>query len=219
MIIITGLGRCGTSILTKYLGECGFGLGNNINWHDQVRAGLELSTAYTITQEMWNHYCKAGKPIDLDYNYRGRYWDCTYREAINRVDKDETKQGKIDIIKDPRITWNPELIEAWWAVRQDIKLIVCHRDIKSVYNSRKSLPVQYDDPKRREVDEYKIDMADFYTKVLELDIPHVNLFYPRFCKDFAYTHANLLNIGLRHNFYKGKEIWDNLIDNSLLKET
>ena len=74
MVIVTGLGRCGTSILTKYLGDVGFGVGRNINWHDEARAGYELSTAYSINREMWNNYCKAGKPIDLDFDYRGPNW-------------------------------------------------------------------------------------------------------------------------------------------------
>lgn len=52
MIIITGLGRCGTSVLTKYLGELGFGLGKNVSWNHDVRAGMELSTAYTITHDL-----------------------------------------------------------------------------------------------------------------------------------------------------------------------
>ena len=180
MVIVTGLGRCGTSILTKYLGDVGFGVGRNINWHDEARAGYELSTAYSINREMWNNYCKAGKPIDLDFDYRGPYWKCKYREAIFNVDKDEEKQGKVEVIKDPRFTWNPALIEAWWTVRQDLKLIICHRDIQSVMDSRKSLPPQYDDPKRVKLSEYKEDFADFYTKVLQLEIPYVTLFFPKF---------------------------------------
>ncbi len=34
MYIITGLGRCGTSILIKYLEEVGFNIGKNVNWHN-----------------------------------------------------------------------------------------------------------------------------------------------------------------------------------------
>jgi hypothetical protein len=215
MIIITGLGRCGTSILTKYLGDVGFGVGRNINWHDEARAGYELSTAYSINREMWNSYCKAGKPIDLDFDYRGPYWKCKYREAIFNVDKDE-KQGKVEVIKDPRFTWNPELIEAWWTVRQDFKLIICHRDIKSIYDSRKALPPQYDDPKRLKLPEYKIDFADFYTRVLQLEIPYVTLFFPKFLQNFHETWLVLEGIGLKHDYDKGKKIWHDMMDRTLL---
>lgn len=216
MIIVTGLGRCGTSILTKYLGECGYGLGKNVNWHDKARAGLELSTAYSLNQDMWISCCHAGKPIDLTRKYRGSYWDgMTYKEVIQNVDKDEERQGKIEVWKDPRFTWNPELIEAWWSVRQDIKLIICHRDIQSIYNSRKSLPEQYDDPKRKEIEEYKVDFADFITKVLQLNIPYMFLFYPHFLLEINETVMKLKEFGLEKTDSK---ILEGLVDRSLLNE-
>ena len=219
MYIVTGLGRCGTSIFTKYLGECGYGLGMNINWHKEARAGMELSTAYSITREMRNAYCKAGKPIDLDFEYRGPYWKCTYRKAIQSVFEDEKQVNQkgvpCQVFKDPRLTWNPALIEAWWTVRQDFKLIICHRDIKAVYGSRKALPPQYDDPKRLELDEYKVDFADFITKVLQLEIPHMFLFYPHFLLQARKTVRKLKEFGLeKANLEKLREI----VDKDLLNE-
>ena len=211
MIIITGLGRCGTSILTKYLGRVGFALGRNVNWHEIVRAGLELSTAYAITDNMNHYFLKLGKPIDLNAPSHGDYWNCTYKEAILNVDKDE-RQGKVDVFKDPRLTWNPDLIKAWWSVRQDFKLIICHRKIEDVYKSRKSLPPQYDDPKRIELDEYKIDFADFITEVLELKIPYKFLFFPQFLFEFEHVWKTLQEIGLEHSFEDGKKIWDEIIE-------
>lgn len=212
MIIITGLGRCGTSVLTKYLGEVGHGVGVNVNWHKEARAGMELSPAYSITHDLYHLFLKENKPIDLDTKALGDYWSpLTYREAILKVDKDE-RQGKVEVFKDPRLTWHPELIKAWWSVRQDIKLIICHRNIENIYKSRKSLPIQYDDPKRRELDEYKIDFADFYTTVLELGIVHRVLFFPNFLYEFGYVWNILMSIGLQHPFEKGKKIWDEIID-------
>lgn len=217
MIIITGLGRCGTSILTKYLQEVGFELGRNINWHSQVRAGLELSTFYSIVDWMHHEYCKQGKKINLNDPCKCEYWNgYTYEEALNKVDKDE-RQGPVEIVKDPRITWNPDLIESIWKARKDIKLIICHRKIEDIYKSRKSLPKQYDDPKPRiELNEYKQDFADFYTKVLELRIPHINLFFPHFIKYFTMLYYSV-NEFLPHDYDKGKEVLERIIDKDLLK--
>jgi hypothetical protein len=217
MIIITGLGRCGTSILTKYLGEVGFGLGKNISWNSEMRAGLELSTAYLINRELWVNYCKSNKKINLNDKCRHGYWNCSYKEAIEKVDKDE-RQGKVDIFKDPRLTWNPELIESWWCVRKDIKLIICHRDIEQIYKSRKSMEPHQDDPKRTEINEYKIDFADFFTEVLKLDIPYILLFYPKFLENFDSTWEELCKIGLTHDYNNGKNIWNKIIDKNLLIE-
>lgn len=219
MILITGLGRCGTSILTKYLKEVGIGIGVNVNWHENVRAGYELTTFYTLTHDLYHRFCKVKEPIDLDVECWGDYWEGrTYRQALQEVDKDE-RQGDVQIVKDPRVTWHPDIIEAIHEARDgDIRLIICHRKIENVMRSRKSLPENYDDPKPRKVlDEYKIDFADFYTKVLELNIEHINVFFPNFLLDFPKTYWQLTNIGLPHNFQKGYEIWGNIINKDLLK--
>ena len=227
MIIVTGLGRCGTSILIKYLGEVGFGLGRNVNWNSEMRAGLELSTAYCINQGMWQGFSKSGTPIDLERIPSGDYWaNKTFREQILNVDKDE-RQGKVDVIKDPRFTWHPDLIEAWWEVRKDIKLIICHRDIEQIYKSRKALNNRgQDDPKRAvhprnpevELPRYKIDFADFFTKVLEIGIDYELLFFPDFLGDFKTVHESLDRLGLTHDYNKGNEVWNKLIDVSLIHD-
>ena len=215
MYIITGLGRCGTSILTKFLKEVGFGVGYNINWHENVRAGYELSTFYTLTHDLYHRFCKEGKPIDLDVKCWGDYWDgYTYREALINVDKDE-RQGRVDVVKDPRITWHPDIIEAIYKARQDIELLICHRNIKDIYNSRKSLPMAYDDPKpRKQLCDYQIDFAEFYTRVLKLEITHKFFFFPNFLKNYDSLYNSLYYF---NEYDKGKEIWEKIIDKDLLK--
>lgn len=218
MVIITSLGRSGTGILTKYIKELGvFGIGKNVNWHDKARSGLELSTFYTLIHDFYHRYCKLGLPINIEDEAWGDYWQGnSYRQALEKVDKDE-RQGKVDVIKDPRITWDSEIISALWEVRKDIKLIICHRKIEDIYKSRKSLPPQYDDPKpRKTIDEYKIDFADFYTKVLELNIPHHVFFFPDFLKDFDVFYI-MVNQFLPHDYFKGKEVYEKIIDERFLK--
>jgi len=88
MVIITGLGRCGTSILTKYYSLIGVGVGYNVNWHDKANAGMELSPAYSITHDLYDLFIKNGKPIDLNQKALGDYWSpLTYKEAILKLDK------------------------------------------------------------------------------------------------------------------------------------
>jgi len=219
MFIITGLGRCGTSILTKYLKEVGFGIGNVVHWHDEARAGYELSTFYSITDWLYHDYCKNGKPINIDDKYKNGYWDgLSYREALNRVDNDE-KQGKVDIVKDPRITWHPDLIEAIYEARPDIKLLICHREIYSIFYSRNvSLPERYNDPKpRKKIVEYQVDFAEFMTRVMKLKIPYHTFFFPNFLKDFEEFYFQLIECGLSHHVLKGREVFDRIIDKELIK--
>lgn len=217
MIIITGLGRCGTSFLTKYLKEVGFGIGRNVHWHNEVRAGYELSTFYSIVDDLYQRYCKKGFPINLDDKCLGDYWNgYTYEKVLENFDKDD-RQGTVDVVKDPRITWHPDIIKAIWKIRPDIKLIICHRKVEDVYESRKSLPERYNDPKpRKELNEYKIDFSDFYTMVLKLRIPHKIIFYPHFVKYFSMLYDEV-NEFLPHDYTNGKEIWEKIVDKELLK--
>lgn len=215
MVIITGLGRCGTSVLIRYLKRVGIGVGYNINWHEEANAGFELSTFYSLIHDLYHLFCKEGKPINLDTKCLGHYWDGrTYREALIEVDKDE-RQGNVEVVKDPRITWHPDLIEAIYEARQDIKLIICHRKIEDIMASRESLPIRYGDPKpRKELWEYKADFADFYTRVLKLEIEHIFMYFPDFLKDYNKAYNKIVHIGLPHSFLKGLEVWGNLIDKS-----
>jgi hypothetical protein len=219
LYIITGLGRCGTSILTKFLGSVGFGLGKNVHWHDEARAGLELSPAYSLNVDMYNKFCKQGIPIDIDDEPFGDYWKGhTFRSAINSIDKDE-RQGKVDIVKDPRFTWDGGLIAAWWEARKDIKLIICHRLVSSIYNSRKNLPEKWDDPKRSRIEQYYEDFGKFMDMVLYKNIPHTIFHYPSFLMDFEALYEILnYRIGLIFPLEKGALMWDALIDHDLLKD-
>jgi hypothetical protein len=211
MVIITGLGRCGTSILTKYLQEVGIGLGKNVSWHKEARAGLELSPAYSITDWMYDQFIKKGNPINIHDPIPGDYWQGSYAEAMYNVDKDE-RQGKVEVFKDPRITWHRDLIRAWYLARRDIKLIICHRKPEDVYASRKALPPKYDDPKRRELIEYKIDFEEFFTTVLEIGIPYRTLYFPNFLFNYTEVFKVLEDVGLSHDSREGKKVWDRIID-------
>lgn len=205
MYIITGLGRCGTSILTKYLQSVGFELGRNVHWHKEVNAGYELSTFYSLVDDLYQRYLKKGVSINLDQHCLGAYWDdYTYREAFNLVDKDE-RQGKVDVVKDPRITWHPDLIEAIWECRKDIKLIICHRKPENIKKSRETLPKQYGDPKpRTKLEHYKIDFCDFHSRVLELGIPHIILYFPNFILNTQKLYIDLYSFGIKHDYSEEK---------------
>lgn len=218
MILITGLGRCGTSVLIKYLKKVGFYIGDCL-WYDEIRAGYELPVAININTLMWRYYCGEGKPINLDdtiFNLHGRSWEVTYRQAITYVDKSEG--GLIKVIKDPRLTWHPDIINAWWTARQDFKLIICHRDIESIMKSRDLMPGK-SEPKVSILSRYKEDFADFFTKVLQLGIPYETLFFPNFLQDFQLTHKVLESVGLFHDYELGKEVWGDLVDQTLLRKT
>lgn len=233
-VIITGLGRCGTSVLTKYIQDVGFSLGNRVSWNKDMRAGLELSPAYSLNRNMFLRYLNHNKKdiywrnVNIDDACPGGFWEkFTFREAINDIFESKKQReyglvhyGHVDVIKDPRFTWHPYLIQAWWEARQDFSIIICHRKIENIYKSRKSMRPHEDDPKRKtdpanpevEIPMYKNDFADFITKVIELSIPHKFLFFPNFLNNFDEVWNTLCSVGLKHDYKKGKEKWEKLIN-------
>jgi hypothetical protein len=220
MVIITTLGRCGSSILTKYLYELGFKLGKDIYWDSEMRAGLELSTVYTLNRSMYRRYLdyKQGtfhRTLNVDHKCTEEYWEGhTWREAILKVDKDPKQGGKIDVIKDPRFMWHPQIIEAWWDVRKDFSMIICHRKIEDIYKSRKAMSPRHDDHQRKRfgIDRYKTDFVDFYGAVLDLGIKHRVLYFPNYLFDFKTMWESLQEVGLEHSFEKGKKIWEDIVE-------
>jgi len=212
MVIITGLGRCGTSFLIRYLKECGVSIGKNVHWHDEVNAGYELSTFYSPVHDVYDRYCKVGKDINLNDECRGEYWKGkTYREVFDLVDKDD-RQGEVKVVKDPRVTWHPDIISAINEARQgNIKVILCHRKVEDVIASRERLSARYGDPKPRKViDEYHVDFSRFYTRLLEDNIIHRILFYPNFVDQFLHTWCMLESLGIHIEMRVAKEKWEKL---------
>lgn len=228
MIIITGLGRCGTSFFLNIFKECGFGVGSSLHWNEKVNAGLELAPAYAISRDMYDDYLKEGKDIDLDEKIMDQYWDkeISFREKILMIDNgtpQEREEGKIEVIKDPRITWHPKIIKSWWEVRKDIKLIILHRDPEDIIKSREKYGLSgygsnelFQDPKRdKNLDEFKIDFSDFITEVMKLEIPHLLMFYPNFMSYNPHIIYSKLYNTLGINMERRKDfmrIWSDMLD-------
>lgn len=202
MLIITGLGRCGTSFLAKVLMAMNYKTGKNINWHDSVDAGYELSTVHSLNHDLYQQIEKTGE-INVNKICLGGYWGeggygYTYKQAMANFDKD-AKQGPIHFVKDPRFMWHPEIIRAWWRVRKDLRYMVLHRDFTDVMMSRRRLPPQYDDPKRgsKSVTPFKEDFADCITEMLKLKIPFEIQMFPNYLYDAKLLFQSIRKLGLQ----------------------
>jgi len=218
MLVITGLGRCGTSFLASVLMAMNYKTGKNINWHDSVDAGYELSTVHTINHDLYfKQLCETGE-IDLNKMCLGDYWGeggygYTYKEAMLKFNSDE-KQGPIHFVKDPRFMWHPEIIRAWWRVRKDFRYIILHRDFNDVMESRRRLPEQYDDPKRgsKSVTPYKEDFADCITEMVKLRIPFEIQMFPNYLYDAKPLFRAIRKLGLQTCHMEGNKLVQEMRD-------
>ena len=243
MIIITGLGRCGTSFFLNLFKESGFGVGNGLSFSDELRAGMEFAPAYSISRDMFtDHICQRDPVTDaeiytgtipIDLKIDSSYWEeeISFRDKILRLDNDTPPQkndGFIEVIKDPRITWNPKIIRAWWEVRKDIKLIILHRKPEDVIRSREEAGVRVDnnpnsfqDPKRRkDLRQFKEDFSDFMTEILKLEIPYTLFFYPNFMhydSSLIYSRLfNTLDIDMTKYGKVFNEVWNSLLNKDMI---
>ncbi len=203
MLVITGLGRCGTSFLAKVLIAMNYKTGKNINWHESVNAGLELSTVHTLNHDMYFEQIRKDGRVALNRICLGDYWgkggyEYTYQQAIQNFDKDP-KQGPVNFIKDPRFMWHPEIIKAWWRTRKDLRFMILHRDFEDIRQSRARLPEQYDDPKRgsKSVTPYKEDFADCVTAMTDMRIPYKIQMFPKYLYDAKPLFRDLKALGLQ----------------------
>jgi len=184
VLIITGLGRCGTSFTMRVLQDLDFNLGINVSWFPKLGCGLELGSVHRINSEMYFRYLKKGLEINLDDTSYFRHWTgFTFRHILTKFDKDQRQGDFVDVVKDPRLTWHPDLIKIWWECRKDLKLLICHRDPEMVLRSRIIMGEGFEDPKderMKDVNIFKQDFSDFLTEVMKLEIPYELIYFPNF---------------------------------------
>jgi len=217
MLVITGLGRCGTSFLAKVLMAMNYKTGKNINWHESVDAGYELSTVHSLNHDLYQQINQTGS-INLNKMCLGDYWGkggygYTYKQAMENFSNDP-KQGPVHFIKDPRFMWHPEIITSWWRVRKDFRYIILHRDFEDVRSSRARLPKQYDDPKRgsESVTPYKEDFADCITTMVDLRIPYKIQMFPKYLYDAKPLFRDIRELGLQTCHLEGNRMVQELRD-------
>lgn len=229
MLIITGLGRCGSSVMTKMVQSLGYGVGNMLSYDNSLRAGMELAPAYAINRDLYDDFISRGREINLDEKIDTPYWGkISYRDRILRIDKDDVPdrpQGLVEVIKDPRFTWHPEIIKSWWNVRKDICVLYLMRDPDEVIASRKFVMDgnngwdNFYDPKREErLDEFVEDEEEFLNALFGIGIRYELLEYPLFLKDLFLSYWALNDLGYSNSlsFKECISKWEEIIDLSLV---
>jgi len=123
MIIITGSGRSGTSIVTKLFNLCGHDIDNVSNWVSEARAGLEHPEIVAVNKIMFEIISKN--------EYYGTDWIVPSDikkivDVIGPVLQYFSKRMKGKVIKDPLFS---KTLPVWVAAGCNIeRVIVCERN-------------------------------------------------------------------------------------------
>ena len=171
MVIITTIGRSGSSFLTKWLSECGLDVGSE-QWFKPFNAGMENKKASIINAMLVQSLIK--------------------KEKINIYDAwSGIHTLRSDIVKDPQFLMHPEIIENWWHVRKDLKIVYLDRDFKKIAESQKKIP-QWTAPVYRCFPELmKVQEFEFLDMVDDLQIPIKRFTYPDFLTQIDFLIESL----------------------------
>jgi len=191
MLIVTGTGRSGTSLIALWLQKCGV-LEYEANWIEQWNAGLEPTDVSRVNGAIWIGNDPAYQSIPAQ------------TEAI--------KAFEYKIIKDPKFFYG-NVLNTWLSVRKDMKFLICLRKFSAVYKSRLSAKQL---AMARKPEELENDLGRFVSQLVFNQIPFEFVCFPEFLDEYdtIYKKLKSLQPDLDINYHTGKKIWNSLVDKS-----
>ena len=192
ILVITAMGRSGTSLMAKYSTLLGFSTGGR--WNQRINAGYEKLSIVRLNEFIRDH---GGDPG----------FDATIEKRIRRIGK--------RVIKDPRFVSFDHVLRHWTACRKQMKVIHLTRDSECIMQSYKT-SFKHTDPRSRkeDIDNY---LKRFREEVQQLDVPMVELNYPDYLDQYDEVYKALHDFGeLEFEYDKGKALWDHVVDKKLV---
>jgi len=191
MIIITGPGRCGTSMMAElcYHWKLNIDIGPRLALLD---AGYESAQSMIINQSFVKHYHLKLSLDHVEYH------------------KEKIKAINFEVIKDPLFVCYSPCIEHWWRWRKDLIILYMTRDSHDIAESQKrhlemSTPTYRCFPEKIEQKE-----KEFLNLVDRLGIPLQRVVYPDQVK-FSWIYPFFKKQFPRLNENDSKRTWNEII--------
>lgn len=195
MVIITGVGRCGTSLLARFCNELGlmdsFGI-----WYNSVNAGGESAEAISINQRLIK--AKLNNIFVLSSQIR---------RDVNNI------KGKV--IKDPRFLIDPDIINKWYLVNSNIKVIYLYRDFEKIVESSKKAPMLNSPNYRNHVDLIEQHHNKFLKNIEK--IPHKVFKFPDYIDNPNEVYKTISEFTGTYN-RNWIQIWNRIVDKNKVHE-
>jgi hypothetical protein len=214
MIVITGPGRSGTSVLARLYQELGFDPGGQ--WHPEVNAGLEapavIAANTDIAADLGMSFLRPRLSVPAPAAPASRLVPRGARRRIYRALARRTAPQLMDwsrfpeivdtyrdrlheladeraVVKDPRFSWT---LPVWAAAGVPIEqVVVCLRDLSAMSASREAAGhTSFNGNDLRNGLVYAIGMT--VTTVQDYALPHCILRFPDLLEDAASLHRRLL---------------------------
>lgn len=187
MLVITGTGRCGTSVLARFCHNMGYLVGGK--WCHVRNAGMEEPTVVAVNKDIIG---------------------ATNDEKSGQFVNDFSRI----VVKDPRFI-RPGVLAFWAERRQDIKLLVCVRDLVPMLASLVEMRERVGSPLPQNaftsIDQVAMTMHAFWRDVARFKVPVSLLPFPEFLTDFSLINDRLRGFGgLSFDRERGRKIWEAL---------
>lgn len=193
MIVITGTGRCGTSVLMEFCRRSRLKVGEMI-WHKGLDAGNENRHVSRINDIFRRAYLAGAKP-DKELVYQ------------------RIKDLKFDVVKDPQFLVYPDILKHWFFARNDIKVIWLKRDPQAIVDSLKRHPDMNSPVFRNHVDLIVKHEEMFEKKLNQYKIPYRSFLFPDFIDDYKGIAATFRKFKKRPG---SQRIWDEVMDKDMV---
>ena len=191
-LIISGFARSGTSLLANFLNLCGYDTGGS--WNQNLNAGWEDEQFQKIVTTFQVNPFSEDLILFLE-------------KEIQKIDK--------TVLKHPRLLMVPELLRIWTNIFPETSVLVTYRKPIHALESKKSLGNlgYYTNFSPSELDEkFKI----FINTLINLRIKHNILYFPDFITEYNEVFHSISALGIHIDKDKGRSIWANLADPSLV---
>jgi hypothetical protein len=188
MIVITGPGRSGTSVLAAVYKELGFDPGGV--WVERTRAGLEDQRFFSLNNQMaaqlgmtmLKRLPKAAAAADEEAVFQPADWDLLDDVVARNRDSMLALARETEVVKDPRFSY---LLPVWLAAGAAIDhVVITTRDLEAMVASRLAAgQTELSAPQLRNSLVYAIGVVT--AAVLDGEVPHTWLRFPDFLQDPA----------------------------------
>ena len=193
MLVITGTGRSGTSIIAAWLKKCGM-IDYESEWIPQFNSGYDTPDVSRLNSAIWLGNDPQLQSIPAQ------------TVAIKSFD--------YKIVKDPKFFYG-NVLNTWLSIRKDMTFLICLRKFNQVHKSRLNLSQLN---MARKPEELENDLGRFVSQLVFNEIPFEFITYPEFAESYdeVYAKINKLHPELDINIDTGRKIWNEIIDKSKL---
>ena len=199
MLVITGTGRSGTSVIAKWLDECDL-LPYEGEWIPQFNSGYSPKDVRRVNSAIWLGNDAPLQSLPMQ------------EEMIKGFD--------YNVVKDQMFFYG-NVLDTWLSVRNDLTFLICLRNFNHVEKSKRKVN-QLNQLKNPE--ELKMYFGTFLSTLIFKGIKYEIVNYPNLLDehDLIYDHINKLDSsilkknGKTISRKKSLKVWNSVVDKNLI---